>query len=215
MDLMKDLKQIINDNKDKPTVNVETTTDTQNNLPQKDSTQAYESARAAAEVQATKEIVANPTTAVKVKISERIAKRIDESKEIAAKIDATADRITEKDLQAEENHADAAVTRSENGKSEADFEKNKNEYLYHGIDHKIAEKWKRNLLLGINNFWFVVFAIASFFTIVPISTFMSRVKALKGIVKGFAITLGVLCLIAVICGITYAILRACGVNLFG
>ena len=209
MDLMKDLQQIINDNKDKPTPKLEETADTQN------LTQAYEKARAVAEVQATKEIVLDPTKAVQAKINQKVAEYIDGSDKVAAKIDEKADRLVDKGLEAQENNADAQITRSEDAKSEADFDKNKNEYLYHGIDHKIDKKWKRNLLLGINNFWFVVFAIASFFTIVPISTFMCRVKALKGIVKGFAITLGILSLIVIIATITYAVLRACGVNIFG
>ncbi len=118
-------------------------------------------------------------------------------------------------MQAEENHAEAAITRSENGKNEADFDKNKNEYLYHGIEHKIDKKWKQKLVLGMNDFWFVVLAITSFFTIVPISMVMNRIKSLKGIVKGFAITLGTLFLLAIVGAITYAILRACGVKIFG
>ncbi len=215
MEFKNELQQILNDNKDKPLVIESKTADTQNNVLQNKPTQAYEEARAVAEVQATKEILVSPATAIKVKISEKFAEHIDNSKAVANKIDETANRIVEKGLQAEENNADAEITKSEDAKVEADFDKNKNEYLYHGIDHKIDKKWKRNLLLGINNFWFVVFAIASFFTVVPISTFITRIKALKGIVKGFAITIGILFMIAIIVAITYAILRACGVNIFG
>lgn len=215
MEFRNELQQIINDSKDKPLEKGQETADTQNSGLQNNATQTYEATRAVAEVQATKEILVSPATAIKVKISEKVAKHIDGSPEVANKIDETASRIVEKGLQAEENNADAEITKSEDKKVEADFDKNRNEYLYHGIDHKIDKKWKRNLLLGINNFWFVVFAIASFFTVVPISTFMSRIKALKGIVKGFAITIGILFMIAIIGAITYAILRACGVNIFG
>lgn len=42
-----------------------------------------------------------------------------------------------------------------------------------------------------------------------------KIKAIKGIVKGFAITLGILFLLANICGMTDAILLACGINIFG
>lgn len=111
--------------------------------------------------------------------------------------------------------ANAQITLSEDEKIEADFTKNKSEYLYHGIDHKVDKKWKRNLLLVINDFWFVIWAIVSCFTIVPVSTFLSRIKALKGVVKGCAVTVGILLLLAILGGITYAILRACGIDIFG
>ena len=116
-----------------------------------------------------------------------------------------------KGLKAQENKATAQVISSEDETIKADFDKNKDEYLYHGIDHKIDAKWKRTMLLRINDVWFVIWAIISCFTIVPVSTFLSRIKALKGIVKGVAIVLGICLILAILGGVTYAILRRCGV----
>ena len=114
-------------------------------------------------------------------------------------------------MKAQENKATAQVISSEDETIKADFDKNKDEYLYHGIDHKIDAKWKRTMLLRINDVWFVIWAIISCFTIVPVSTFLSRIKALKGIVKGVAIVLGICLILAILGGVTYAILRRCGV----
>lgn len=133
MEFKNELQQILNDNKDKPLVIESKTADTQNNVLQNKPTQAYEEARTVAEVQATKEILVSPATAIKVKISKKFAEHIDNSKAVANKIDETANRIVEKGLQAEENNADAEITKSEDAKVEADFNKNKNEYLYHAI----------------------------------------------------------------------------------
>ena len=222
MDLKGDLQKIINDGAvapvappTAPTNNSDAAADSQTVVQPNDAGQAYAAARAFAEVQATTDIATDPTRALQTKLNMKVAQHIDSSEKVAQKIDETADRLVDKGLKAQENKADAQITLSEDEKIEADFTKNKSEYLYHGIDHKVDKAWKRNLLLIINGFWFVIWAIVSCFTIVPVSTFLSRIKALKGIVKGCAVTVGILLLLAILCGITYAILRACGVNIFG
>jgi maltodextrin utilization protein YvdJ len=96
----------------------------------------------------------------------------------------------------------------------ADFEKYKNEYLYHGIDHKVDKKWKKNLLLIINDIWFVIWAVISMFTIVPVSTFLSRIKALSGFIRVVAVTLGVLLLLTCLFGLTLFILGRFGIKIF-
>ena len=221
MNLKDELQQIINDGA-VASVDPSTTAaaapasaDSQTVVQSNDTTQAYEAARAFAEVQATTDIATDPTRALQTKLNMKVAQHIDSSEKVAQKIDETADRLVDKGLKAQENKADAQITLSEDEKLVADFAKNQSEYLYHGIDHKVDKAWKRNLLLIINDFWFVIWAIVSCFTIVPVSTFLSRIKALKGIVKGCAVTVGILLLLAILCGITYAILRACGVNIFG
>jgi len=140
-----------------------------------------------------------------------LAVSIDNSKEVAEKISSTADKLVDKGLKAQENKADAQVILSEDETIEADFKKNEKEYLYHGIDHKVDKQWKRTLLLRINDVWFVVWAIVSCFTIVPVSTFLSRIKALKGLVKGVAIVIGILLMLGCLGGLTYALLKWCGV----
>lgn len=171
----------------------------------------YIKAKAQAEAQELSKIVQDPTKALNTKLNMKVAEHIDKSPEVAGKISATADKLVEKGLKTQENKASAEVILSEDETLEADFTKNKNEYLYHGIDHKIDRKWKQTLLLRINDFWFIIWAIVSCFTIVPVSTFLSRIKALKGIVKGVAIVLGILMLLACCGGATYALLKWCGV----
>lgn len=210
MNLSSELKQIISDS-----ISTNEIPNTQANSQTQDATQNYATARAVAEVKATSEIVTDPTKALQTKLNMRVAEYIDESETVAKKIDETADKLVDKGLKAQENKADAQITLSEDEKIEADFKKNGSEYLYHGIDHKIDKKWKRNLLLIINDFWFVVWAIISCFTIVPVSTFLSRIKALKGIVKGCAIVVGILLLLVILGAVTYLILRLCGINIFG
>ena len=168
-------------------------------------------AKAAAEAHEVAQIVQDPTKALNTKLNIKVAEHIDQSQEVANKISLTADRLVDKGLKAQENKATAQVILSEDETIEADFNKNKSEYLYHGIDHKIDKEWKRKMLLVINDIWFGIWAIVSCFTIVPVSTFLSRIKALKGIVKGVAIVIGILLLLAILAGITFAILKWCGV----
>lgn len=173
--------------------------------------ETYIKALAEAEAKEKSEIVQDPSKALNVKLSESIASTIENSKEVSEKVSTTAHKIVDKGLKAQENKADASVIDSEDETLEADFRKNKNEYLYHGIDHKIDKKWKRSLLHFINDIWFVIWAIVSFFTIVPVSTFLSRIKALSGFIKGVAVILGILLLLACLGGLTYMCLKWCGV----
>lgn len=201
MDFKKDFEQIKNDiNKD--------SLESQNN--QQTNTD-YIKAKVAAEAHETALIAQDPTKALNTKLNIKVAEHIDNSQVVAEKISATADKLVDKGLKAQENKADAEVILSEDQAIVADYQKNKDEYLYHGIDHKIEAKWKRILLMRINDVWFVIWAIISCFTIVPVSTFLSRIKALKGIVKGVAVVIGILLMLACFAGVTCLILKACGV----
>ncbi len=173
--------------------------------------EAYAKARAEAEAKEVALIAQDPRKALDTKLNQEIANHIDSSQEVQERIGETAMKVVDKGLQAQENKATAGVIDSEDEIIEADFKKNSQEYLYHGIDHKIDKKWKRNLLHVINDIWFVVWAIVSFFTIVPISTFLSRIGALKGFIKGVAVVLGIVMLLACLAGLVYACLKWVGV----
>ena len=172
--------------------------------------ETYSKARAEAEVKELSIIAQDPAKSLQTKLNTKVAEHIDSSQAVAQKIEQTADKLVDKGLKVQENKAVASVILSEDETLEADFKKNKDEYLYHGIDHKIDKSWKRKMIHIINDIWFVIWAIISCFTIVPVSTFLSRIKALSGIVKWFAIVLGVALLLACLSGLTYALLKWCG-----
>jgi hypothetical protein len=175
------------------------------------SSSSYEQARAEAEVKEISIIAQDPQKTISAKLSEKLAKEIENSPEVDKKVAETTQILVDKGLEEQQNRAQASVTNSENAELEADYEKYKDEYLYHGIDHKIDKEWKRKLLLVINDIWFVIWAIVSCFTIVPVSTFLSRIKALKGFIKGVAIVIGIILGVACLGGLTYACLKWCGV----
>ena len=196
------------DNESKPNNNENTPNDNANT--QQADTE-YLKAKAAAEAHETAQIVQDPTKALTTKLNIKVAEHIDKSPAVMDKITQTADKLVDKGLKTQENKAVAQEILSEDETIEADFKKNKDEYLYHGIDHKIDKAWKRKILLVINDVWFVIWAIVSCFTIVPVSTFLSRIKALKGIVKGVAVVIGILLLLAILTGLTLMILKWCKV----
>jgi hypothetical protein len=175
------------------------------------SSSSYEQARAEAEVKEISIIAQDTKKTISTKLSEKLAKEIENSPEVDKKVAETTQILVDKGLEEQQNRAQASVTNSENAELEADYEKYKDEYLYHGIDHKIDKEWKRKLLLVINDIWFVIWAIVSCFTIVPVSTFLSRIKALKGFIKGVAIVIGIILGVACLGGLTYACLKWCGV----
>lgn len=180
-------------------------------LKQKNNEEAYAKAKAETEVKEMSAIVQSPQKALNAKLSDKIGREIEQSVEVDKKVAETTQILVDKGLEEQRNKAVASVINSENETIEADFNKHKDEYLYHGIDHKIDKKWKRDLLLIINDFWFIIWAIVSCFTIVPVSTFLSRVKALSGFIKAVAIVIGILLSLACLTGLTYACLKWCGV----
>jgi hypothetical protein len=172
---------------------------------------AYEKTRAESEVHEMSVIAQSPQKTLNVKLSEKLAHEIETSEEVDKKVAETTQILVDKGLEEQQNKAVASVIRSEDETLDADFEKNKNEYLYHGINHKIDKKWKRTLVHIINDIWFVIWAIVGCFTIVPVSTFLSRINELKGFIKGVAIVLGILLGLACMWALTYACLKWCGV----
>lgn len=171
----------------------------------------YARAKAEAEVKEMAVIAQDPTKSLQTKLNMKVAEHIEHSQQVAEKIETTADKLVDRGLKVQENKAVASVILSEDETLEADFQKNKEEYLYHGIDHKIDKEWKRKIIHVINDIWFVIWAIVSCFTLVPVSTFLSRIKAMKGIMKGVAVVVGVLLLLSCLFGLTYACLRWSGI----
>ncbi len=156
-------------------------------------------------------IASDPTKALQSKLNMKVAEHIDTSDIVKAKISSTADKLVDSGLKVQENKVEASIVDSEDDIIVADFKKNQSEYLYHGIDHKLDKNWKRQMVLIINDFWFVVWAIVSAFTLVPVSTFLSRIKALSGIVRGVAVVLGIVLGLGCVIGLTYAILNWSGI----
>ena len=169
--------------------------------------EAYAKAKAEAEARELSEIAQDPSKALQTKLNLKVAEHIDSSQEVAQRIEQTADKLVDTGLRTQENKVEADKIESEDEILEADFKKNKEEYLYHGINHKIDKEWKRKLIHVINDIWFVIWAIVSCFTIVPISTFLSRIGALKGFMKGVAMVLGILMLLACLGGLTYGCIK--------
>ena len=172
----------------------------------------YARAKAEAEVKEMSVIAQDPTKSLQTKLNLKVAEHIEHSQEVAEKIETTADKLVDRGLKVQENKAVASVILSEDETLEADFQKNKEEYLYHGIDHKIDKEWKRRIIHVINDIWFVVWAIVSCFTLVPVSTFLSRIKAMKGIMKGVAVVVGILLLLSCLIGLTFVVLKWSGIT---
>ena len=175
------------------------------------SEEAYAKAKAETEVKEMSVIAQDPQKVIGVKLSEKLAKEIETSAEVDKKVAETTQILVDKGLEEQQNKAQASVIKSENETLEAKFEKYKDEYLYHGIDHKVDKEWKQKLILLINDIWFVIWAVVSCFTIVPVSTFLSRIKALSGFIKGVAIVLGIVLGLACLGGLTYGCLKWTGV----
>ena len=173
--------------------------------------EAYAKQKAESETNAMVDISTDTNKTLQLKLNQKLSNHIDTDPTVNEKIEETANKLVDKGLQVQTNKADASIIDSQSDINTADFKKNEAEYMYHGIDHPIDKDWKRKILHTINDIWFVIWAFVSFFTIVPVSTFLSRIKALKGIVKGVAIVLGILMLLACLAGLTLFCLRQCGV----
>lgn len=173
--------------------------------------EAYAKQKADSETREMANIITDPEKTLNTKLSQKLAEKLDDSEVVDIKVEESVNILVDKGLQAQKNKAIANVTRSEDETLQADFDKNKDEYLYHGINHKIDKKWKRSIIHFINDVWFVIWAIVSCFTIVPVSTFLSRIGALKGFMKGVALVLGIVMLLACLGGLTYGCLKWTGV----
>lgn len=166
--------------------------------------EAYAKAKAEAEVKEMSEIAQDPQKTIQVKLAQKLASEIENSERVDKKVADTTQKLVHKGLEEQQNKVETSVTNSENEKFEASFQKNKDEYIHHGINHKVDKRWKERMILFINDIWFVIWAVISGFTIVPVSTFTKRVKALKGLTKFVAVVVG--CIFALIYLSVFALL---------
>lgn len=158
------------------------------------------------------DLVSDPKKAIRANISGKIQEKIQTDDTVQQRLGKTADTIIDKNLSSEQNKAIADNISSENDINEANFEKYKNEYSHFGIITKVDKPWKTKIISVINDFWFVVFAIISFFTIVPVSIFIERLRALKGFVKAVFIILGCLLIAGILFGLIVLIFHWAGID---
>lgn len=168
--------------------------------------EAQTQVQANAQANAVAQIIVDPLKVVSTKISQTIGKKIADDPNINKKIDGVADKIIDDGIAANTANADAGRSNSEADAMLADFNKNKDEFLHHGINHKIAP-WQSAMLLIMNSIWFVLISIVNFVTFLPISIVLSRIATLKGLLKGIAVTIAAVLLIAILVVIILSILR--------
>lgn len=158
------------------------------------------------------DLVTDPKKAIRANISGKIQEKIQTDSIVQERLGKTADTIIDKNLSSEQNKAVAEHITSEDEINEANFEKYKNEYSHFGILSKVDKPWKTKIISVMNDFWFVIFAIVSFFTIVPVSIFVERLRALKGFVKAVFIILGCLLVAGILFGLVVLILHFAGID---
>ena len=158
------------------------------------------------------DLVSDPKKMIRTNISGKIQEKIQTDDTVQQRLGKTADTIIDRNLSSEQNKAIADNISSENDINEANFEKYKNEYSHFGIITKVDKPWKTKIISVINDFWFVIFAIISFFTIVPVSIFIERLRALKGFVKAIFIILGCLLLAGILFGLIVLIFHWAGID---
>lgn len=158
------------------------------------------------------DLVSDPKKAIRANISGKIQEKIQTDSTVQERLGKTADTIIDKNLSSEQNKAVAEHITSEDEINEANFEKYKNEYSHFGILTKVDKPWKTKIISVMNDFWFVIFAIISFFTIVPVSIFVERLTALTGFVKAVFIILGCLLVAGILFGLIVLILHFAGID---
>ena len=158
------------------------------------------------------DLVSDPKKMIRTNISGKIQEKIQTDDTVQERLGKTADTIIDRNLSSEQNKAIADNISSENDINEANFEKYKNEYSHFGIVTKVDKPWKTKIISVINDFWFIIFAIISFFTIVPVSIFIERLSALKGFVKAVFIILGCLLIAGILFGLIVLIFHFAGID---
>ena len=98
----------------------------------------------------------NPQNAVRFEVSNKVAEKLRDDKEVSNKVNTTANKVVIASLNAVENEADKAISDSEIGKLQAYFKEHEEELKTAGIerytyksDMERAVKWHKNALTFI------------------------------------------------------------------
>lgn len=192
--------------------NNQSTTTEENQVNQIEPTTKNEQISDDVKAKAMVELVTDPSKAIKANLSGKISQKIQTDDNVQRRLDETATKVIDSSLTVEENKATANSIASEDDVNVANFEKYKNEYAHHGIENKVDKVWKTKIITIMNDFWFVIFAIISFFTIVPVSIFIERLKALKGFVKAVFIILGCILIAGILFALVVLIFHFAGID---
>ena len=173
--------------------------------------EAYARAKAEAETKEVSTIVQDTSKTLQVKLTQKVASKIETSAEIDKKIDDTTEVLVNMGLETQQNQVETELKKSEKEKAKADFELNEDQFRAFGQDTSPKEAWKKKLIYLGYNFWFVVITFICFFTLAPFYIFTKVIKTQQGILKFVVIAVGVMLLLACLGGLTYGCLKWTGV----
>ena len=171
----------------------------------------YLKAKAEAETKEVSTIVQDTSKTLQVKLNQRVAEKIEASPEIDTKIDQTTNKLVDLGLETQQNQVETELKKSKKAKAQADFELNEDQYRAFGLDCSPEDNWKKIVIKYGYNFWFAIMSFICFVSLAPFYIFMKIIKAQSGVLKVVAIIIGVVLLLACLGGLTYAVLKACGV----
>ena len=171
----------------------------------------YAKAKAETEVKELSIIAQDTSKALQTKLNSKVAEHIDNSQQVAEKIEKTADILVEKGLKAQEHKVNADLKDSEKKENDAEFGLDEDNYRAFGQGTAPRKKWKKKMIEIGNDFWFIVIYIVCFFSLAPFYNFTKVIKTQSGVLKVVAILVGVSMLLTCLGGLTYACLKWTGV----
>lgn len=171
----------------------------------------YMRAKAEAETREMSAIVQDTSKTLQVKLNERASSIINTSPEVDKKINSTTDVLVDMGLETQKNQVEAELKKSQRNNAKADFELNEDDYRAFGQEIAPNKKWKRKMIELGNDFWFIVLYAICFFSLAPFYSYVKVIKSQSKALKFVAICVGVILLLTCLGGLTYALLRKCGV----
>lgn len=167
-------------------------------------------AKAEAETREVSTIVKDTSQAIQVKLNERALKQIDMSPEIDKKIEETTNSLVDMGLDTQKNKVEAEFNKSKQDKAKTEFNLAEDQYRAFGQDTSPQENWKKKLIKYGYNFWFCVITFICFFSLAPVYIFLKVIKTQTGVLKWFAIVVGVLLGLGILAALTYGVLKWTG-----
>ncbi len=152
---------------------------------------------------------ANKTIATK--INSKVVNYIDSSPDAEKKINETAEKVVDKGLETHLNKVETELNKSKTDRNKSEFDLDADAYKAFGQETSPNATWKKRMIQYGNNFWFIVLFIVCFFTLAPFYNFMRVIQTQSGILKWVAIITGVVMLLAIFGGLTFACLKWSGV----